>query len=90
MIEPFRPYVDLLTYHLLNGEKYLQIEHRHKLVNLLNHIVLYDEKKMYLCNVMETYVAKVASLICGKNSKIVYPDIRGKKGISMFPKGFDQ
>lgn len=80
LIEPFRPYVDLVTYHLLNGEKYLQIEHRHKLVNLLNHIVLYDEKKMYLCNVMETYVAKVASLICGKNSKIVYPDIRGYVG----------
>lgn len=76
LIEPFRPFVDYYTYSLLKNEEYFKIEHRHKLVNLLNHKILYNKKKMFLCNVMEEYVSNIASCIIKKQLETEFPDIQ--------------
>ena len=75
LIEPFRPFVDYYAYLLLKDEKYFKIEHRHKLVNLLNHKIIYTKKKMFLCNAMEEYVSGIASCISKKQMEIIFPDI---------------
>lgn len=75
LIEPFRPFVDYFAYLLLMKEKYFTGEHRHQLVNLLNHKIIYKEKKMYLCNAMEEYVSNIASEIAGKGNKIEFPNV---------------
>lgn len=73
LMEPIRQYVDVYAYELLKDEKYFKPEHRRKLVNLLNHKVTYMGKKMYLCNMIETYVEQYAALLCGGREEIVYP-----------------
>lgn len=80
LIEPFRPFVDYYVYGLLKDEEYFKGEHRHKLVNLLNHKMMYKKKKMYLCNAIEEYVTSVAAFICEKDVIIEYPDISGYIG----------
>lgn len=80
MIEPFRPFVDYYAYNLLKDEEYFKREHRHKLVNLLNHLLRYANKKMYLCNAMEEYVSSIAAFIAGKKTEIAFPDINQYKG----------
>ncbi len=76
LIEPFRPLVDYYAYLLLKNEEYFKIEHRHKLVNLLNHKILYNKKKMFLCNAMEEYVSNIASCIIKKQLQTEFPDIQ--------------
>ena len=61
---------------LLKNEEYFKIEHRHKLVNLLNHKILYNKKKMFLCNAMEEYVSNIASCIIKKQLQTEFPDIQ--------------
>ena len=74
-IEPFRPFVDYYAYGLLDGEEFFTMEHRHKLVNLLNNKVVYKKKKMYLCNVMEEFVSNMAAYIGGKETELEFPDV---------------
>lgn len=76
LLEPFRPVVDVYTYRLLEGEEYFKIEHRRKLINILNHYIRYNGKKMVLCNAMEEYVEKMASYIAGKNVDVVFPETK--------------
>lgn len=76
LIEPFRPIVDVYTYKILDGEEYFKAEHRRKLINILNHYIKYNGKKMYLCNAMEEYVEKVAAYIANKNVEIVFPQTK--------------
>lgn len=75
MIEPFRPFVDYFSYLLLQNEKYFTGEHRHQIVNLLNHKILYKEKKMFLCNAMEEYVSNIAAKIAGKKASLEFPNV---------------
>jgi CRISPR-associated protein Cas1 len=75
MIEPFRPFVDYFAYLLLANEQYFKMEHRHQLVNLLNHKLSYNGKKMYLSNAMEEYVSSIAADIAGKRRGLVFPDV---------------
>lgn len=76
LIEPFRPIVDVYTYKILDGEEYFKAEHRRKLINILNHYIKYNGKKMYLCNAIEEYVEKVAAYIANKNVEIVFPQTK--------------
>lgn len=76
LIEPFRPLVDYYVYHLLDGEEYFTSEHRHKIVNFLNHKILYKKKKMYLSNAMEEYVSNIAAYIGGKEIEIEFPRVQ--------------
>lgn len=76
LIEPFRPIVDVYTYKILDGEEYFKAEHRRKLINILNHYIKYNGKKMYLCNAMEEYVEKVSAYIANKNVEIVFPQTK--------------
>lgn len=75
LIEPIRPIVDLYAYRLLNREEMFKADHRHKLVNLLNHKIRYKNKKMYLCNMLEEYVEQVASMIMGLRDQVVFPEV---------------
>ncbi len=75
LMEPFRPFVDYYASSLLEGEEFFTMEHRHQLVNLLNHKILYKRKKMYLSNVMEEFVSDIAAYIGGKEKMLEFPDI---------------
>lgn len=74
LIEPIRPIIDIYVYRLLDGEEYFKPEHRRKLINVLNHKIEYKNKKMYLCNMMETYVAEVAAYFSEKKIKVDFPE----------------
>lgn len=80
LIEPFRPFVDYYVYQLLKKEDYFKPEHRHQLINLLNHKLMYKNKKMYICNAMEEYVSQIASVIAGREKKLEYPNIKNYLG----------
>lgn len=75
MIETFRPFVDYFAYIILKDEEYFTGEHRHQLVNLLNHKIVYKKKKMFLCNAMEEFVEDIAADISGRNRLLEFPDI---------------
>ena len=76
LIEPFRPIVDVYAYKLLDGEEYFKVEHRRKLVNILNHYIKYNGKRMYLCNAMEEYIEKIAAYIANRNVEIIFPQTK--------------
>lgn len=75
LMEPIRPFVDLYAYRVLENEKYFKMEHRRKLVNLLNHKVMYMDKRMFLANMMEDYVAQYAALLSGKRDTVIFPQV---------------
>ena len=74
-MEPLRPIVDIVAYNIMKDEKYFTREHRQHLVNILNMKILYRDKKMYVCNMIENYVEQYASMIMEKNDNIIFPDI---------------
>lgn len=80
LIEPIRPIVDYYVYQILEKESYFKPEHRRKLVNLLNHKVLYRGKKMYVCNMLEEYISQYAALLAHKREKIDYPNVKDYLG----------
>lgn len=80
IMEPVRPIVDLFAYKLLKNEQFFKAHHRADLVNLLNHKILYKNKKMYLCNMLEDYVSDTAAFIAGKRSKIIFPEVNNYIG----------
>jgi len=75
LMEPFRPFVDFVAYHILDNEEYFKIEHRRKLTNILNHKIIYKGKTMFLASMMEDYVSQYSSLLMNKNETIVFPEI---------------
>lgn len=75
LMEPVRPFVDLLSYRLLAGEKYFKQEHRRKLINIVNNKVIYENKNMYVGNMLERYIEQVAAYISGKQIKIEFPNV---------------
>lgn len=75
LMEPFRPFVDMVAYKMLKDEDYFKPEHRHELINLLNHKVKYMDKKMFIANMIEEYVIEYAALLSGKREDINYPDV---------------
>lgn len=75
MIEPIRPIVDLYIYKLLGEEDFFKGEHRKAIINMLNHKIIYNGKKMFLCNMLEEYVSTIAQFIEGKDVKIIYPKV---------------
>lgn len=74
LLEPVRTIVDEYAYRLLLDEEYFKPEHRRKLVNILNHKIIYKSKEMYIANMLEEYVIAIAALIMGLRSNIEYPD----------------
>lgn len=75
LMEPFRPLVDMAAYGMMQNADYFMPEHRRRLVGLLNMKMMYRNKKMYLCNVLENYIEQYASLIMGRGKDIVFPDV---------------
>ena len=75
LMEPLRPFVDVVAYELMKNASFFTPEHRRKLVNILNMKMFYRNKKMYICNMIENYVEQFASLIMGRNEMLVFPDI---------------
>ncbi len=80
LIEPWRPIVDLYVYKLLNDDDYFKVEHRRMLVNMLNHKIVYSNKKMFLCNAIEEYVSQYSSLLEGRRKYIDFPTVEGYLG----------
>ena len=77
LMEPLRPIVDMVAYNTMKNEEYFTREHRRMLVNILNMKIMYRNKKMYICNMIENYVEQFASMIMERTDKMVLPDING-------------
>lgn len=75
LMEPLRPIVDIVAYENMKEDTYFKPEHRRKLVNVLNMKIMYRNKKMYVCNMIENYVEQFASLIMDRIDNIVFPDV---------------
>lgn len=75
LMEPLRPFVDIVAYESMKDALYFTPEHRRKLVNVLNMKIKYRGKNMYVCNMIENYVEQFASLIMGRDETIVFPDV---------------
>ena len=80
LMEPIRPMIDYYVYLLLDGEEYFTIVHRRKLINFLNHKIMYRNKKMYVSNMVEEYVSQYAALLAGNRDSIDLPRIEGYEG----------
>ena len=80
LMEPIRPFVDLVAYRILDGEEYFKVEHRRKLVNILNHRINYMDRKMFIANMLEEYISQYAALLAGKREKVVFPQINDYLG----------
>ena len=74
-MEPLRPLKDIVAYEVMKNEPYFTAEHRRQLVNVLNMKILYRNKKMFVCNMIENYVEQYASFIMERCENIVFPDI---------------
>lgn len=75
LMEPLRPLIDIVAYEVMKNEPYFTAEHRRRLVNVLNMKILYRNKKMFVCNMIENYVEQYASFIMERCENIVFPDI---------------
>lgn len=75
LMEPLRPLVDIVAFEMMKEDLYFTVEHRRKLVDILNMKIRYRDKKMFVCNMIENYVEQYASLIMGRCEKIIFPDI---------------
>ena len=75
LMEPIRPFVDLYVYKMLENEKIFKSEHRRQLINILNHLVIYMNKKMFLANMLEEYVVQYAAFLSGKREKVIFPQV---------------
>lgn len=75
LIEPFRPFVDIMAFKLLNDAEYFLPEHRRALVNIPNLKIFYNNKKMYLGNALAEYVEQFVALLLGKIIEMEFPDI---------------
>ena len=75
MIEPIRPIVDLYIYNLMKDENFFTGEHRKAIINMLNHKIVYKDRKMFMCNMMEEYISSIANYIEGKKGDIIYPSV---------------
>ncbi len=75
LMEPLRPLVDIVAYNNMKDAAYFTPEHRRSLVNILNMKILYRNKKMYVCNMIENYIEQFASLIIGRVDGIEFPDV---------------
>ena len=75
LMEPLRPFVDIVAHTIMKDSDYFTPEHRHLLVNVLNMKVRYRNKNMYICNMIENYVEQYAALIMNRSNDIIFPDI---------------
>ena len=80
LMEPIRPMLDCFTYYLLDGEEYFTLNHRKELINFLNHKVIYNNKKMYISNMIEEYIQQYAAVIAGKKEQFEIPRFEGYEG----------
>ncbi len=75
LIEPFRPFVDYYVKGLLEGEEFFKPNHRHKIINMLNHQLNYKNKRMFVSSVMQEYIQQIANWHMNGKDEIVFPSI---------------
>ncbi len=80
LMEPVRPFIDLYAYRILDNEQYFKVDHRRKLVNIMNHKVEYMNKKMFIANMIEEYIAQYAAFLAGKRDTVVFPQVKSYLG----------
>lgn len=74
LMEPVRPIVDEYAYQLLEEEEYFKPSHRLKLVNIVNHKIIYKNKEMYIGNMLEDYIASIAAYILETKNELEFPN----------------
>lgn len=77
LIEPFRPIVDLLSIKIMYGENLFTIKHRRELISIVDHKIFYQNKKMYLANVLDEFVSSYSNFLENGNiDTIKFPDVK--------------
>lgn len=80
LMEPIRPMLDIFAYQLLENKEYFNAEHRRNLINFLNHKIEYNNKNMYISNMIEEYIAQYAAFITGGRTSVEIPKLKGYVG----------
>ena len=80
LMEPIRPMLDYYVYLLLGDEEVFTGEHRKKIINFLNHKIVYRSKKMFIANMIEEYVSQFAAMIVNNRENIDIPLFEGYIG----------
>ncbi len=72
LIEPFRPIVDKLAIEIMKDAKFFMSHHRKNLICIVDHKIMYKNKKVYLANALEEYVASYSGFLDSKNIKNIH------------------
>jgi len=81
IIEPFRPIIDYYVINNLKDGEVFTYLHRRNILNILNHRIIYKNKKQFINNAMEEYVSSISNFYEEKNLyKIEMPDFENYLG----------
>ncbi len=72
LIEPFRPIIDKHCIEVMKGSKFFMSHHRNRIIQIVDHKVVYKNRSMYLSNALEDYVASYSMFLDNKNIKDIY------------------
>jgi len=82
LIEPFRPWVDLIVYQLAQQNQFeVNQQTKHQLLGMLNMNVYYENKKMALMVSMHYLMASLKRCYVKQDKKILYPERRGEVSV---------
>lgn len=81
IIEPFRPIIDYYVMNNLHQGEVFTYLHRRNILNILNHKMIYKNKKQFISNTMEEYVYSISNFYEEKDlNKIEMPDFENYLG----------
>ncbi len=73
-IEIFRYIVDVYVIYNLDKVELFTLEHKHKLVNILNNKITYDNKQYRLCNVIDKVINNYFNFLLGETETLIFPE----------------
>lgn len=77
IMEPYRPYVDELVYHLVEkGEIEINTKNKSELIKILTQDVLFDSIKRPLDIGLTTTTSSLVKCFAGESKKLLYPRIK--------------
>lgn len=77
LMEPFRPWVDLLVYRLSQQDQtMINQQSKQTLLNLLSDTVIYENKKMALMTATHYFMARLKRCYNKEQKKLIYPERR--------------
>lgn len=76
LIEPMRPIIDIYVMGIMDKETVFSYGIRRQLIDFVNQKIIYQNKKQYVTNALNNYIAQfVSALDTYDFSKVEYPDV---------------